>query len=226
MNRLLLIITFSLFTFLVHAQGESHVGIKAGLTNANIYGSDVAQLSTKGSPTTLQGFNFGVFVNSKMRKYFWLKSELLFIQKGATLSRQTSNGQEYSSKFKNQYIEVYPLSATFHWKGFQILAGPYVSMLLKSTQQDSVGNNVSVFGSAGSLASYRQKLDAGIVLGIEYELPKLGISIGARYTKGYMPLFENDGVLTATAGAPTPATQKIYNEALLFSVGYSFGKKK
>ena len=214
----LLLLLFSLAFAQVYAQGEAQIGIKAGVTSANITGSDVSQLSDNGSPTTLQGFNLGIFVNSKVAKNFWIKSELLYIGKGAALQTKDASGTATQSNFKSSYIDLYPISPTFHWKGFQVLAGPYVSMLLKSTISDS-----SVFGSPQNLSSYRQKLDAGIVLGAEYEF-KERVSIGMRYTKGFVPLFESPGNLV-TAPGHTPAIQNIYNENISISVGYSFGKR-
>jgi hypothetical protein len=203
---------------LLRAQGETQIGIKAGITSSNINGTDVNQLSTNGSPSALQGFNFGIFVNSKVGKNFWIKSELLTIQKGAVLQTKDASGTSTHSNFKSSYIDLYPISPTLHWKGFQVLAGPYVSMLLKSSIQDS-----SVFGSPSNLSNYRQKLDAGIVLGAEYEFRER-ISIGVRYTKGFVPLFEQPGSLV-TAPGKTPAIQNIYNECISVSVGYSLGRR-
>jgi hypothetical protein len=214
----LLLLFLSLTITHVYAQGEAQIGIKAGVTSANITGSDVNQLSSNGSPATLEGFNFGVFVNSKIARNFWIKSELLTIQKGAVLQTKDASGTSTQSNFKSSYIDLYPISPTFHWRGFQLLAGPYVSMLLKSSIQDS-----SVFGSPSNLSIYRQKLDAGIVLGAEYEF-KERISIGVRYTKGFVPLFEQPGSLVNAPGK-TPAIQNIYNESISISIGYALGKR-
>lgn len=222
-----------LFTFIlaiscliVHAQGETKIGIKAGLTSANVYGPDVAQLSNNGAASTLQGFNVGVFVNSKISRHFWLKSEVLTIQKGAALQIKSPAGLAFKSNLKSQYIDVYPASPTFHWKGFQALAGPYVSMLLSSSQQDSVGNtNSAVFGVSSSLSAYRQKLDAGIAVGAEYEF-KFGISVGCRFTHGFVPLFENPGYIVTNPTSSPQLHQKIYNESFSVSLGYSLGKNQ
>jgi len=210
--------------WVANAQGETRIGIKVGSTSANIYGPNVSQLSNNGNTSSLAGFHFGVFVNSKISKYFWIKSEVLTIQKGSVLQIQNSSGQSFQSKLKSQYIDVYPISPTFHWKGFQLLAGPYISMLLSSSVQDSVGNtNSSVFGVPTSLKPYHQKLDAGYVVGVEYEFASLGISLGARYTHGYVPLFENPGIIVTSPSAPPLPAQKIYNESFSISLGYSFG---
>jgi hypothetical protein len=69
-------------------------------------------------------------------------------------------------------------------------------------------------------------LDAGYVVGIEYEFAPLGISLGARYTHGYVPLFEYPGIIVTNPSAPPLPAQKIYNESFSVSLGYSFGKHK
>jgi len=218
-TRLFQILFFSFSSIAqVFAQGETQIGIKAGFTSATISGSDVNQLSSNGAPTALPGFNFGLFVNSKIAKNFWIKSELITIQKGAVLQSKDASGMATQSNFKSSYIDLYPISPTLHWKGFQVLAGPYVSMLLKSSIKDS-----SVFGAPQNLSIYRQKLDAGIVVGAEYEFRER-ISIGVRYTKGFVPLFEQPGSLVTLPGK-TPAIQNIYNESFSVSVGYAFGKR-
>jgi hypothetical protein len=199
-----------------NSQNETRLGIKAGLTSANVNGADVSQLSNNGSSTPLQGFHLGIFVNSKFKKNLWFKSELLYIQKGATLQVQDASGTQTKSKLKGNYIDIYPFSPTLHWKGIQLLAGPYVSMLVSASLQDT-----TAFGKPSLLKSYRQKLDAGFVLGAEYE-SKWGITLGVRYTKGYVPLYEKPGNLV-TSPSVTPSIQNIYNESISFSVGYSFG---
>ncbi len=225
-NKFVFTLALSALCVGAFAQGETRFGIKAGITSAQLYGPDIHQLSNNGNPSSLSGFHFGMFVNSKIKKDFWIKSELLLIQKGGMLQTEGKSGVQFQSKFKSQYIDVYPISPTFHWKGFQVLAGPYISMLLSSSAQDSVGNaNSNIFGSATTLSSYRQKLDAGVVIGAEYET-KWGISIGLRYTRGYVPLFENPSLLVTNVGGPPQPQQKVYNETLNFSLGYSFGNSK
>lgn len=201
------------------SQNETRLGIKAGITSANITGSDVSQLSNGGDASTLQGFHLGIFVNSKVKNNFWIKSEMIYIQKGATLQTRDASGNQSQAKLKSSYIEVYPLSPTFQWKGIQLLGGPYVSMLLSASLQDT-----SSFGVPSSLTSYRQKLDAGLMLGVEYET-KWGISIGVRYTKGFVPLYEKPGNLVSNPTI-TPHIQNIYNESISISLGYSLGGHK
>jgi hypothetical protein len=228
-TKLFLLLALSVLSLAVQAQGETRIGIKAGITSATAFGPDLNQLSTGGAPSSLSGFHFGLFVNSKLRSHFWIKSEVITIQKGTVLQVSDKWGQHYGSNFKSQYIDAYPFSPTFHWKGFQALAGPYISMLLTASQQvkDSLGvltTNNSVFGTAPALSNYRQKIDAGFVLGIEYEFA-FGINIGARYTQGFVPVFENAAAIPVK-NAPEQHQQNVFNKSVSISVGYSFGKRK
>ncbi|MBS1557157.1 MAG: PorT family protein [Bacteroidetes bacterium] len=227
MKKIILTIIVAVAWGFVQAQGEARIGIKAGLTSATLFGPDLHQLSSGGDPTPLNSFHVGIFVNSKLTKNFWLKSELLMIQKNSSLSISDKWGQKYTSSFKSDYIELHPFSPTLHIKGFQLLAGPYVSMLFDARflQKDSLGNTTTaIFGNSMLNSRYRQKIDAGFVLGAEYEL-KCGISLGVRYTHGFVPVIE-DAAAVPHAGLPELPQQKIYNKVLSFSIGYVFGKKK
>lgn len=227
-NKFLITFILALANLMSQAQdGETRIGVKAGFTSSNIYGADVAQLSNNGSASALNGFHIGVFVNSKIGQHFWIKSELLTIQKGSVLQIKDKWGQQYRSIFKSQYIDVHPISPTFHFKGFQLFAGPYVSMLLNSSiqQKDSLGatqTNSSIFGLPHQNQEYRQKLDVGFVVGLVYEL-KCGISFGANYTQGFVPLFENIAPTVTNPSGPPPPIQKVFNKSLSISLGYSFG---
>lgn len=228
-NKTISTLVFAFAWCFAQAQGETRIGIKAGYTSANVFGSDLNQLSNNGSAEPLGGFLFGVYVDSKLYKHLWLKSEVLTTQKGAVLKIKDKWNQQYNSNLKSQYIVVYPFSPTFHYKGFQLLAGPYISMLLSASVQskDSLGNlttNTQDFGTAPRLSHYRQKIDAGIVFGLEYQT-KWGITIGGRYTYGFVPIYENADAIVIV-NAPELPQQKIYNKSLSISIGYTFGKHK
>lgn len=207
--------------------GETRFALKAGITSSDLHGTDISKLSPGGSVSSLSGFHVGAMLNSKLRSHFWLKTELLFIQKGGSIQRLDASSQSYKSDFKSQYIDLYPASATFHWKGFQVLAGPYVSMLLTGTiqEKDASGNLVTVsnYGSPTVNSNYRQKFDAGIVLGAEYEF-KWGILLGVRYTNGFVPVIENAAAVSPV-NTPEQPQLKVFNSSLSVSLGYSFGSK-
>ncbi len=214
------LICSGVFVIAGFAQGETRLGFSLGVSSATITGPDVDELSPRQKATPLQGIRAGVFVNSKIRKNFWVKSELHFIQKGAVLHSSDAGGNATQTQLKSRYIEVYPFSPTFTYHGFQVLAGPYVSMLLTASVRDS-----STFGLSYLLQPYRQKIDAGFVLGFEYDF-RFGLNLGVRYTRGFVPLYENTAELVINPSSPYLPLQNIYNECLSFSVGYSLHARK
>lgn len=217
-----------LAAFILKAQdGETRIGIREGITLANIYGADVSNISSGGRASTKWDLHLGVFVNSKISRKFWIKSEVVASHKTIDLRVKDKWDQQYRSYFRSLYIDVFPVSPTFLFHNVQLFAGPYLGILVNSSiqQKDSLGvmsTNRTIFGMPHKNAEYRQKLDAGFVTGIEYEFDS-GISIGVRYVRGFVPLFENISQIVTNPSGPPPAVPKIFNQALSISIGYSFG---
>lgn len=212
--------------------GKVTFGVKAGYTQSNLYGSEIDYIFADNKTTSLPSFQLGIVVNSQVGKYFWLKHELLLNQRGAGVSLTDSVNGDYTSKLKMLYVDLFPISPTFHFKGFQIYAGPYVSLLADASikRKDESGNyfnDTSIFGDAGnneSKSKYLQKFDFGLNAGIEYQFP-FGLLIGAKYTLGFTDIFQYSN--SYTLGDSKVDDIKIYNRALMFSLGYSFiGKSK
>lgn len=200
------------------------LGIKAGLSQFIIYGKDISELTTAGKPAILSGFYIGIEVNTKISHFFWIKHSLSAVQKGAILKKNYSSNEvmteSYESRYKNLYFDIAPISPTFHFHGFHLYTGPYVSVLVSSSIQYKNENgklvtDKSIFGSAKQEGNYTQKIDLGIITGIEYEFEN-GINIGAQFLRGFVPLIEhterNDG------------QWKIYNQGFSLTLGYTFGK--
>jgi hypothetical protein len=210
--------------------GRVNFGLKAGYTQGNFYGSEINYIFAKGTTKWIAGFHAGILVNSEMSKYFWLKHELIFSQRGAVFTLFDSLNGNYSSKLKTYYLDLYPLNPTFHYKGFQIYGGPYISLLTHASIQrkDANGflfNDTSIFGDASQFednSKYLQKFDFGMNFGIEYQFPS-GLLIGAKYNHGFTDIFQYANSYTLDDPKTTPI--KIYNRAFWVSVGYSFGKK-
>lgn len=123
----------------------------------------------------------------------------------------------FASKLKRQSIDLFPASPSFYYKGLQVYAGPYVGILLNASIQrkDANGNlytDKSFYGNGETQSNYSQKIDAGFVAGLNYELPN-GINIGGKFIRGFIPLIEN---------ANTKQQWKIYNESFFVTVGYAF----
>jgi hypothetical protein len=211
-------------------KGNVSFGLKVGYTQSNIYGSDINYIFANNNTSNLASFHVGITINSMVGKYFWLKHELLIVQKGAGVTLTDSINGNYSSALKMLSLNLFPISPCFHFKGLQLYAGPYISALLDAqiTRKDKSGKEYqdhSVFGDGSQFenkSKYLQKMDFGLNAGIEYQFP-FGLLIGAKYTQGFSNTFQYAN--TYTFNDPKKEI-KIYNKAFLVSIGYSFVKRK
>nr|WP_199002025.1 outer membrane beta-barrel protein [Flavobacterium sp. ASV13] len=213
-------IIFFLFFFALKIsaqQGELTFGISGGINKSYLNGNDTDRFSTGGSSKSLNGAAIGITLDNRISKYFGLRHELYYSQRFISVQLNDSINGVFKSKFKRQYIELYPASPTFYYKGIQLYAGPYIGILLNASIQrkDADGNlytDKSFYGTGQAPSQYSQKMDAGFVTGINYEFSN-GFNLGAKYIRGFIPLIEN---------ANTQQQWKIYNESFFVTIGYSF----
>lgn len=212
-------IFFMLFFILkISAQQEGLTfGISDGLNSAYLTGKNIDNLSNDGYQKSTIGQAIGITLDNKTSKYFGLKHELFYSRRFMTIKINDGINPEFTSKFKRQYIDIFPASPSFYYKGFQVYAGPYLGVLLNTSVQhkDANGNTYtdkSIYGTGETPSNYSQKMDAGFVAGLNYELPN-GINIGGRFIRGFVPLIEN---------ANTKQQWKIYNESFFVTIGYTF----
>ena len=216
-------------TVMPKINGRTTFGIKAGFTQSDLYGKDISFLSVNGKTNPLNGFHVGVTANSMISKYFWIKHELFFTQKGAGIMLHDSINGDYNSTLKMYYLDLFPLNVTFHFKGFQIYAGPFASILMNAElrKKDNAGNfysDKSIFGSGRQFedkGKYLQKFDFGLNAGIEYEF-KFGLNVGAKLTRGFAELLQYANSHTF---ADSKLSYDIHNMYFNISLGYSFVKK-
>lgn len=209
------------------SRGKVSFGIKAGLSYSGLYGKEIGYVFAGNKTDYAPGYHIGVVVDNKIGKNFWLKHELIFNRRITGVQLSDSINGEYGSKLKMSYLELQPFNATFHIKGFQVSAGPYVSALLAAQIQrkDENGNTFndhSIFGTPDNNESenkYLQKFDFGINAGVEYLLP-IGLSIGAKYTHGLTDIFQYAN--SYTLGDTKNDNIKIYNRGFMISIGYVF----
>src|SRR6185437_7652115 len=195
---IILIVAVAAFYNGIQAQsiGSAVMGIKVGFTSSSLYGSKVHDsLSTGGNASSKSGFNLGISVNSMPGKYFWLKHDVFLVKKGATLTLLDNKNSPYKSNLNTLYLDFYPCSPTFQYKGLQLFSGPYVGMLLNASMQhkDANGNlykDSKIYGSPTTFKDYTQKIDMGFVAGIEYEF-NCGFNLSIRYVQGLVPIIEN-----------------------------------
>ncbi len=218
MKQILTIALLYFFTSTMCAQHEGIAfGISGGLNWSSLCGRDLDNLSNEGGSRALTGLTIGIILNNKMAMHFGLKHELFYSKRFTSVQMADNINPVFSSKLKRQYIDIFPASPTFYYKGIQLYAGPYVGILWDASIQrkDENGNlytDKSFFGNSENPSNYSQKMDAGIVTGINYELPN-GLNLGARFIRGFVPLIEN-------ANTQEPQL-KIYNRSFFVTIGYT-----
>jgi len=214
------IITIGLMLFcsiISKAQEGLDFGIKGGLNWSSLKGKDVGNLSNGGEANGLSGQMIGFTLNNKLSAGFWLKHEVFYSRRLMAIQLDDAVHPIFKSELKRAYIDLFPATPTYHYQRFQCYAGPYIEMLLNASVQrkDENGNlytDKSFFGASDIKGNYSQKFDAGLVIGVEYELPA-GINIGARFMRGFVPLIEDSALKDQW---------RIYNQSLGFTIGYSF----
>ena len=223
--------TSAAFRYNLFNSGKVTFGLKAGYTYSNLYGSELDYIFSGNKTNWLSGFHAGILVNTQMSKYFWLKHELIFSQRGAVVLLSDSINENYYSKLKTYYLDLYPSSLTFHYRGFQIYAGPYFSILSYAVIQRKDKNanmylDRSPFGYPGNFEEehkYLQKFDFGINAGLEYQFP-LGLLIGVKYNHGLLDIYQYANSYTFDDTKLDKI--KIFSRSLMFSLGYSLVRCK
>ncbi|MCD0476351.1 PorT family protein [Flavobacterium sp. EDS] len=209
------------FILKISAQQESLTfGISGGTNWSSLTGKDIDNLSSDGSTKRAVGHSIGVTLDNKPSNYFGLKHELFYSRRVTTIRMEDEINPAFDSKFKRQYIDLFPASPTLYYKGFEVYVGPYLGLLLNASVQrkdenGSTYTDKTIYGTGQATGDYSQKMDAGFVAGLNYALPN-GINIGARYIRGLVPILEN---------SESKHQWKIYNESIFVTIGYKFNKK-
>lgn len=200
---------------------EVSFGLLAGISSSSLNGKDLHLLSTGGWVRPLSGIFAGIVVNSRLGKHVGLKTELAIGQSGAVLHQLDSSTQQpYNSRFKSTYLFIQPINPTIYFHGFRLSAGPYLSGLLSASMErkgsdGKIFTDKNIFGTPTSSGGFRYKIDAGIVIALNYEF-KNGFNIGASYSRGFVPVMEDPRVQTQW---------KVYNQQLNCFLGYNWKKK-
>jgi hypothetical protein len=209
------------------SRGKVSFGITQGLSFSSLYGKEIGYVFAGNTADYAVGNHLGLIVNNRISKNFWLKHELFYNRRVTGVQLYDSINGRYDSKLKLIYLELQPANTTFHLKGFQVYAGPYISALLDAhiARKDINGNlfnDHNIFGTPDnneSESKYLQKFDFGINAGVEYLLP-IGLSIGAKYTHGLTDIFQYAN--SYTLGDTKNDNIKIYNRGFMISIGFVF----
>ncbi|MFN3404051.1 MAG: porin family protein [Cytophagaceae bacterium] len=203
-NLLVLVVCFFIALSPSFAQ-KSKFGLRVGTALTGHSGSDY----TKGPYERDKfGLTAGFYVNSKINDFFWIKTDFNFVNKG-TYHKTPTFGRMRNNLY---YVDLYPISPTFHFKGVQIFAGPAVNFLVMNVYDD-IENGKKVTKQDGEV-EHLNRFDFGYVAGLEYQLP-FGLNFGIRYVNNMSKLVID----------PIDAEKKynVYNRAILFTLGYTFG---
>ncbi|MCS7073313.1 MAG: PorT family protein [Bacteroidia bacterium] len=209
--------------------GRISFGFKASYNHSNLLGSERNYIFADNQTKWLSGFQAGIQVNTHCHQNFWLKHQLQLSMRGATVNLIDSVHGIYSSKLRTTYLDLLPISPTIHYHGFQVFAGPYLSLLAdasivrKQDGQDLIDK--SIFGTSNNNESerkYLQKFDFGFLIGIEYQFP-IGLSIGANYMRGFTDIFQFAN--SFTFGNSKTDKIRIHNHSIGISLGYQIQRK-
>lgn len=208
-------------------KGRTTFAVKAGWLQSTLKGNDVDYLAVDGKVDARNNFFAGVSVDNSIGKHFGLKHELFYQNHGAGFNREIED-EVISAKLEMHSLRLNPISAVFKVEGLQVYVGPYVNMLLNSsiTAIDEEGNSYkdhSIFGGIDDDqegSKYLQKMDYGIVAGIEYQF-KFGLLVGANFSRGFASLFDNANTFGVEENTGM-YDKKIYNQNFGVFVGYKF----
>jgi hypothetical protein len=200
-----------LWSSTLDAQQRAQIGLKGGVNFSYLHTHDAADMSM------LAGFNNGFFVRMPLVRRWSFQPEIYYITKGADIT-YNSPVADGTARYKFSYIEM-PLMLVAHiTPRFNIQAGPYIAFLLDS----EVKNQSDVY-----LFNYREhiqtsdfnRLDAGIVLGLGFDIGAFGI--GARYSYGLIK-----------TGKERDLSGKMYrfpdagNSSVITYISYSFSQRR
>jgi len=200
-------------------------GVKAG---ANMSALSDVEISALGMSIKIFeqdgmsfGYNGGVFANISLGKTIGFQPELLFSMQGGKQKPGSLFSEELEDidifgnvnvSFQLGYVQVPLLMEIKPAAGLGILVGPQVgyNIIRKAiATYDGVSETVSgvdfddMFGGEfGEDGNWFKKLDAGLVVGLQYTIQKL--TIGARYNLGFTNGFDmsitEDGMKMSAKG--------------------------
>lgn len=223
MKKSYLLIASFLFSMVAMAQEEPGVtfGVRAGASVANLRGQAVSSLQSlldfsNGAITTSSrtGLFAGGYVNLPISSNFSIEPALYYSQKGYVLTGNLNiKGADFlginaKAQLNTSYIDL-PLLAKANFGGFQIFAGPQVSLLTGATLRTTAGAlGFNILDKKMDAKNQFAKWDAGVTGGLGYQFTN-GLNLTASYDHG---LVRTDNGNSFNA----------YNRVFKIGIGYSF----
>lgn len=196
MKKQLLLLAAVFMSFFSMAQSNASLGIRAGLSSANIRGDAMANLNdllnfadgmiTTGNRT---GFFAGTYATIPLSENFAIEPALYYSQKGADLNAGLDLkaveflGVNGRAQLNAQYIDL-PVVAKATFGGFQVFAGPQVSYLAKADLKTTAGLlGINLLNEKMDITNQFNRWDAGVTGGIGYQF-RNGMNLTAAYDRG------------------------------------------
>ncbi len=192
MKKLAIILSvFLLATLSVHAQ--SGFGIKAGMNFNSM--SDIEVNDIKTSINRKTGFHAGILYKIDLPSGFGIQPELLYIQKGGTLSEVQTESSAHidlgNGDFKMHYLQ---LPVNIQWGIDLVLFRPFLMVSPFLSYQISKDSNIK------DLAWDTEKLGYGIGLGAGLDIWKFQVSGKYNWDLGKASEFKWNGTKTFKGG--------------------------
>ncbi|WP_181304200.1 porin family protein [Rufibacter sp. XAAS-G3-1] len=202
--------------------GGVRLGIKGGYSVAGWQGETVKSFGdlleyTNGSVQTRmrQGFHAGAYLSIPMGTGFEFEPGIQYSQKGMVLEgRVPGNAAEFANAKvtltnKAEYIDIPLLAKVYIGEGFNLFAGPQVSLLLSNKVNVNAGAfGFSAYNNDFEWQNSQRKVDLGMSAGAGYQFQN-GLNIGGSYDMGLTTINAN-------------ANYKSYNHGFKGSVGFRF----
>jgi hypothetical protein len=155
-------------------------GIKTGLNASKLN----ATTSTMSDEDWKTGFVFGAFFNIKAGSRFSIQPEFLYSSMGGNLSSPL-----FTEKNRLNYFSIPVLAKFGVGKGWSVVAGPQIDMLISAKTANSNGATIK------STNNFNEE-SFNLTGGVEF-FPGKCLGISARYIHGLSNVRINDGTLNA-----------------------------
>jgi len=242
MKKITLLIIVALLSFGANAQSllPTKYGIKVGLNIANV--TSTPNEGVKNIETTpLLGVAGGFYMEIALNDKWYIKPELLYVQKGASFNydykhkwdsislNNVNNLDEYATtnSLKLTYVELNP---TISYKASDKLAlnfGPSVSFLISEDYtftEKIISNDIPLNSVEPTPGTYESEdLDVGLNLGFTYYITE-NFLVDARVNTGFMKV----GIVNRITSIEKHGNEKkeynfeLNNRAIVLSFAYLF----
>lgn len=167
------------------AQGQSRIGLKAGINLANQTKrmSLPQQPATKRDTRMFTGYQCGVFYKAKLSDKLSLSAEPAFSVIGSRMTFFTSNVTSYDTREKVGYIEL-PLAVQYSMNRFYFGVGPGIGIKLFSKL-------VGFEGASFDISDYKSIDVAGNIVAGFALLKKIDLNV--RYSHGFTNIIKDPG---------------------------------